>query len=106
MRSQSWRYFLGSLFSRQAIYAYGIAGVFTTVGQLLLVWVGPFSGVPRRTEVLPVVLEAYIETLLPLWIPPITPWNVMIFLLNVLIALWVLLVWTDRYDRAIGGRTF
>jgi len=42
----------------------------------------------------------YIETLIPLWIPPITPWNALIFFLNVILALWVLLWWTLNYERS------
>lgn len=100
MRNRSINYFLGSLFSRQAIYAYGIAGGITTAGQLLLLWLDVFSGVPQRTETLPVVVEMYIETLIPLWIPPITPWNALIFFLNIILALWVLLWWTLNYERS------
>lgn len=104
MREQSFRYFIGSLLSRQALYAYGIAGGFTTVGQLFLLWFGRFSGVPQRTETIPVIIEMYIETLIPLWIPPVTSWNIMILILNVVIALWVLLVWTANYDRSISAK--
>lgn len=86
MRQQSISYFFGSLFSKQALYAYGIAGAFTTTGQLLLIWLGVFSGVPQRIDALPVFIEVYIETLLPLWIPPITGWNVLIFLVNIALA--------------------
>lgn len=100
MRTRTVNYFLGSLFSRQALYAYGIAGGITTAGQLLLVWLDVFSSVPQRTEMLPVVVEIYIETLLPLWIPPITGWNILIFLINIVLGLWILASWTVNYGRS------
>lgn len=101
MRMRSVNYFLGSLFSRQAIFAYGIAGSITTAGQLLLVAMGVFSGIPQRTEALPAVIELYIETLLPLWIPPITSWNVFVLLANGVIGIWILLVWTLNYEKSL-----
>lgn len=101
MRPRTINYFLGSLFSRQAFYAYGIAGGVTTAGQLLLIWLGVFSGMPNRTEALPMVVEAYIETLLPLWIPPITEWNALVLLANITLALWILFCWTVNYGRSL-----
>ena len=103
MRDQSYRYFMGSFFSRQAIFAYGIAGGVTTAGQLILIWLGRFSGVPQRTEVVPVIIELYIETLIPLWVPPITSWNVVVLILNLVIALWVLFLWTANYDKSLSA---
>lgn len=99
MRQRSINYFFGSLFSRQAIYAYGIAGGITTAFQLLLLWTDFFTEIPTRTESLPVFVELYIETLIPLWIPPITPWNVAMLFVNVFIMLMVLAQWTINYDR-------
>lgn len=101
MRQQSVNYFVGSLFSKQILYAYGIAGAATTIGQLLLIWLGIFSGAPLRTDTLPVAIEVYIETLLPLWIPPVTGWNVFVFLVNLVLALWLLASWTYNYERAL-----
>jgi len=74
MKQRSINYFFGSLYSRQAIWAYGIAGGVTTTFQLVLLYLDFFSVSPSqmRTERLPVFIELYIETLLPLWIPPIT----------------------------------
>lgn len=100
MRDQSVRYFIGSLFSRQVLYAYAIAGGFTTSGQLVMLWVGKMAQIPQRTEVLPVFIELYIETLLPLWIPPVTSWNILLFLINIVIVFWILLSWTISYDRS------
>ncbi|SIR71405.1 hypothetical protein SAMN05421752_1028 [Natronorubrum thiooxidans] len=100
MRQGSINYFFGSLFSRQAIYAYGIAGGITTVFQLLLLWANYFTEVPTRTESFPVFVELYIETLLPLWIPPITPWNAAMLLTNAFLMLMILAQWTINYDRA------
>lgn len=100
MRQRSVNYFVGSLFSRQIIYAYAIAGGITTLFQMGLIWMNVFSGVPQRTEQLPVLVELYVETLIPLWIPPITAWNAFIFTINCLIALWILFSWTMSYDRA------
>lgn len=91
---------MGNLLSRQFIFAYGIAGSITTMGQLLLLWLDYFEGIPTRTEQLPIFIELYIETLIPLWIPPITGWNTFIFILNVAFALWILLYWTIKYDRS------
>lgn len=100
MRTRSVNYFVGSLLSRQVFVAYGIAGSITTLGQQLLIWFGVFGGIPTRTERLPEFIELYIETLIPIWIPPVTGWNVFIFLLNAAITLWLLLYWTMKYDRS------
>lgn len=92
--------FFRSLFSRQVIYAYGIASGITTAFQLLHLWTDFFSGITTRTESLPVFVELYIETLLPLWIPPITSWNATMLFMNVLLMLMILAQWTINYDRA------
>lgn len=100
MRDQSIRYFIGSLLSRQVLYAYAMAGGLTTGVQLLMI-----SGdVPRavlRTEQLPVIVELYIDTLIPLWIPPITSVDIVVVLTNVVITVWILLYWTVRYEQSI-----
>lgn len=101
MRTRSINYFLGSLFSRQAIFAYGIAGSITTAGQLLLVSIGVFSGIPQQTEAIPVVIELYIETLIPLWVSPVTPWNLFVLLVNIIIGLWIVLLWTLNYESSL-----
>lgn len=101
MKPRTVNYFLGTLFSQQALYAYGIAGGVTTAGQLLLVWLGVFTGIPQRTEALPVIIEVYIETLLPLWIPPITGWNALVFFMNILFAVWFLAYWSVNYGRSL-----
>jgi hypothetical protein len=100
MRARTANYFIGSLFSKQSIFAYGIAAAVTTAGQFLLVWGGLFSGIPQRTEAIPRFIELYIETVMPLWIPPITAWNIAIFLLNVLISIGILVNWTLNYDES------
>lgn len=100
MRRRTQSYFFGILFSRLSIYAYGIAGTITTGLQLLLLWFGYFSDVPRRAENLPVFIDLFIETMLPVWIGTITPWNVLMVVLNLFLALFILLIWTDRYDRS------
>lgn len=45
-------------------------------------------------------LELYIETLLPLWTPPITEYNVALVLFNIGIAILLLLSWTTSYDQS------
>lgn len=100
MRQRSVNYFFGSLFSRQAIFAYGIAGGVTTVFQLLLLTGDFFGSMPTRTDTLPIFVELYIETLLPLWIPPITGWNIAMLIVNVMVMLLILGWWTAKYDRA------
>lgn len=100
MRQRSINYFFGSLFSVQAIYAYGIAGTVTTTGQLLLIYPDIFSAVPQQTAALPMFIELYIETLLPLWIPPITGWNILVFLVNIVLALWLIASWTPSYEQS------
>ena len=100
MRNQSIRYFIGSLLSRQALYAYAMAGGLTTGVQLLMI----SEEIPRaalRTEQLPVVVELYIDTLIPLWIPPITSLDIVVVLINVVITVWILLYWTIRYEQSI-----
>lgn len=101
MRSRTWRYFWGMLFSRMSIYAYGIAGSITTALQLVfLVLEGVnLSSIPQRTQVLPAFVELWIETLLPFWIGEITTYNFVIVGFNIFIALTFLLLWTDRYSR-------
>lgn len=97
MRARTLNYFFGSLFSRQIVFAYGIAGGITTAIQLGLLWVNYFSNVPNRHDSIPLFLDIYIETLLPIWIGEITAYNVGVVLINLLIALMILLVWTANY---------
>ena len=100
MRSQSVRYFVGSLLSRQALYAYAMAGGLTTGVQLLMIS-GEVPRVALRTEQLPVIVELYMDTLIPLWIPPITSLDIVVVLINVIISVWILLYWTIRYEQSI-----
>lgn len=100
MRARTANYFLGSLLSRQSLYAYASAGGVTTGFQLLLLYTGRFSSFPTRTDDLPVLVEAYIETLLPIWIGEITPWNLLLIGINTFFALIILLWWTAKYSRS------
>lgn len=100
MRNQSIRYFIGSLLSRQALYAYAMAGGLTTGVQMLMIS-GEIPRTALRTERLPVVVELYIDTLIPLWIPPITSLDIVVVLINVIITVWILLYWTIRYEQSI-----
>jgi len=100
MRDQSVRYFIGSLFSRQVFYAYAIAGGLTTALQIIILS-DQISRSALRTEQLPLAVELYIETLIPLWIPPVTSWNIIVFLANAVIAVWILLWWTVRYEQSM-----
>lgn len=100
MRQRSLNYFVGSLFSRQAIFAYSAAGAFTTALQLLVISTEAFAQMPQRTEALPRVVELYIETLIPLWVPPITEYNVAVVLMNLFLTLMFLAVWTLSYGRS------
>jgi len=96
MRARTLNYFLGSLLSRQVIYAYGIAGGITTAIQLLLI-TNEYLIYTPRSESLPIFLDLYIETLLPLWAGGISTVNVVVFITNVIIALLILLKWTANY---------
>jgi hypothetical protein len=100
MRDQSIRYFIGSLLSRQALYAYAMSGGLTTGVQLLMIS-GDIPRAALRTEQLPVIVELYIDTLIPLWIPPITSVDIVVVLTNVVITVWILLYWTVRYEQSI-----
>lgn len=100
MRQRSKNYFWRSLFSRQAIYAYAAAGGVTTAMQLIVLSAGVFSEKPQRTGTLPLVVELYIETLIPVWIPPVTRYNIAIVLMNGFLALFFLAVWTLNYDSS------
>jgi hypothetical protein len=99
MRQRSINYFFGSLFSRQFVYAYGIAAGGTALFQQSLIWLGYFSGAPTRVESFPVFVELYIETLLPIWIGGVTNWNILMIITNVFLASLILLLWTARYSR-------
>lgn len=100
MRTRTVNYFFGSLLSRQAILAYGIAGSITTGFQLVLLWIGWFTRVPKQTESLPIFVEVYIETLLPVWIGTITPWNIAMVICNIILALGILGHWTLNYGNS------
>jgi len=97
MRQRTKRHFRGSLFSRQIIYAYGIAAGFTAAFQQLLVIYNYFASIPQNYETLPVFIELYVETLYPMWIGGITAWNIYMIFLNLCLAVILLAVWTARY---------
>lgn len=99
MRARTLNYFFGILFSRQTIYAYGIAAGITTAGQLLLISQRILE-MPNQTETLPGFIEMYIETLLPVWIGTITPWNALIILINITLTFLILAKWTANYSRS------
>jgi hypothetical protein len=99
MRARTVNYFVGSLFSVQAIYAYGIAGGITTALQGILIWRDVLLFKAASAD-LPLLLELYIETLIPIWIPPVTPWNVMILGVNICLALMIIGNWAMKYSQS------
>ena len=108
MASRFEKYFVGSLFSRQAIYAYGSGSVLTTVLWLLWfalnnVWPEPrvFTADLAGFEVL---IDMYIRIVLPIWIPPITRVEVGTVLLNCFFGLCYLALWSEKYASATTGR--
>lgn len=100
MRQRTVNYFIGSLFSRQVILAYGIAGGITTGFQVLLVSLNVFSLSSLKTRSLPWIIELYVETLMPLWIPPVTRWNLLMILMNIVLSVLVVAWWSIKYSRS------
>ncbi|WP_435359516.1 hypothetical protein [Haloarchaeobius sp. DFWS5] len=99
MRQRSINHFLGSFFSKQLILAYGIANGFSTSVQLVMILVGKAVWT-RDTEGLIMVLELYVETLYPRFIGGLTQWNMVMILLNLVVAVTLLAHWSLKYDRA------
>lgn len=97
------RHFLGSLFSIQFVWAYGIAASIMTGAQLLLLFSGRFV-MPDTKHELPVIAQIFVETLIPWYIPPITSFNIAVVLLNLFLAILILAVWSSRFDRAMRSR--
>lgn len=98
------RYFIGSLLSRQAIYAYAIGSSITTA---LLLALFALEGVRPRTrlihwgpEFLAYFLEMYLRVSIPIWIPPITWLEISIVAINAYFGLLVLLHWSEKYHRS------
>ena len=98
------RYFIGSLFSRQAIYAYAIGSGITTA---LLLTLFALEGIRPQMrlihwgpELLMYLLEMYIRVALPVWIPPITWLEISIVGINAVFGLFVLFYWSEKYHRS------
>jgi len=101
-------HFIGSLFSRQLIYAYTIGSGATTLlyGLLLLrqgVW-GQQKVVTANLAGIGAIIDIYVRVALPIWIPPITMVEVGVVLINCFFALCVLAWWSAKYASATGGR--
>ena len=91
-------YFIGMLFSRMSIYAYGIGSSVTTAIFYLLYLEDILRIHTRVFEAAPLILELFLRVAFPFWVPPITRGNVLAFLLNVFFGFIVLLYWTAKYD--------
>jgi hypothetical protein len=96
MRARTVNYFFGSMRSRQIVFAYAIANGLTTVLQLAII---TLQNRPWPTDAtgLSIVVEAYIETLYPLYIGGITEWNLWMIGINVLLSVGILGWWTAKY---------
>lgn len=106
--SRFWSHFVGSLFSRQAIFAYGSGSAVTTAIVLLWlvsnnVWPEPrvFTADLAGAEIL---IDMYVRVTLPVWIPPITWLEIGIVGLNCFFGLCYLAWWSAKYADATGGR--
>lgn len=97
-------YFLGSLISRQAFFAYNAGSAVTTAIMLVGLTAGWVTMEQRAFEEFPVFLEAYVRVLIPWWIGPVQPTDWLIFALNLFFGLFVLVVWTERFNKATGSR--
>jgi len=101
-------HFIGSLFSRQFIYAYAIGSGATTLiyGLYLLrqgVW-GQQKIVTANLAGIGAIIDIYVRVSLPIWIPPITMAEVVVIITNCFFALWVLAWWSAKYASATGSR--
>lgn len=98
------RYFIGSLFSRQAVYAYAVGSAVTTM--LLLTTFALERIQPRQRlihwgpEFIAYLLEMYIRVSIPIWVPPITWLEVLVVGTNAFIGLLVLFYWSEKYRRS------
>ena len=97
-------YFVGMLFSRMSIFAYGIGSSITTVFFYALLLADFMSFETRLVENLPAVIELYLRVAIPLWVPPITSIDASVFLVNCTFALMRLLHWTANYRSATKRR--
>lgn len=94
-------YFIGMLFSRMSIYAYGIGSSVTTAIFYVGFVLDMVTMETRAWENTPVILEMFLRILIPFWVPPITWGNILAFLMNIYFGFMVLLYWTYRYDVGI-----
>lgn len=91
-------YFIGMLFSRMSIYAYGIGSSVTTAIYYVL-YLGDILRIDTRAfDGFPLVVELFLRVAIPLWVPPITRGNILAFVLNIGFGVLVLLYWTVKYD--------
>lgn len=95
------RYFIGSLFSRQALYAYAIGSGATTA---LLLTVFTLKGIQPQMrlihwgpEFLMYFVEMYIRVSIPVWVPPITWLELGVVGINTGFGLLVLFYWSENY---------
>lgn len=98
------RYFVGSLFSRQALYAYGIgSGITTTILLVTFALQGvrpQMRLIDWRPTFLAYLLEMYIRVSIPIWIPPVTWVEVVVVCANAFFGLVVLWYWSEKYYRS------
>ena len=102
------KHFIGSLFSRQAIYAYGSGSALTTTLSLIWFALNNSWPVPRVFTAdlagLEVLIDMYIRIMLPIWIPPINRVEIGIVGLNCFFGLCYLALWSEKHASATTGR--
>lgn len=91
-------YFIGMLFSRMALYAYGIGSSATTAIFYVLYLGDTLRIETRALDAVPLVIELFLRVAIPFWVPPITRGNILAFVLNIGFGFCVLLYWTAKYD--------
>ena len=103
------KHLIGSLFSRQAIYAYGSGSALTTT--LWLIWFALNNSWPDPKVFtadiagLEVLIDMYIRIMLPIWIPPLNWVEIGTVGLNCFFGLCYLALWSEKYASATTGRS-
>lgn len=107
--SRFWNHFLGSLFSRQAVFAYGSGSTITTTLVFLYFIANNFWPEPRVFTAdlagIEILVDMYLRVVLPIWVPPITWVELGVVGLNCLFGTWFLPWWSAKYaDSATGSK--
>lgn len=97
MRQGTFNHFVGSLMSRQVIYAYGAADGITTTLWVGLGWLGIVGDISTIPAAVGHFVEIYITGLLPVFVPPYNLSSIVFILSNLFLTVFVLSWWSAKY---------